>query len=350
MDDLYALAVKVKEAGLTDWNGNPMIPMSTLQGGWRQDNIYGWLRGNTLSDYRQLEDGTVVHVAFTDYYADRVNYMRKLYAEGLLDVTCLDITTDESNSKLMQGCYAIVTADCNNISSRFYNLGLAEAHPESIWVPLGLTNQDGNNCVDVWQPGFTGGHILWFSADIEEDALRGMLSLLDWVCTDEGKLWIKYGVEGEHYEMVDGLPVVKAEWAAKTAADSNLERNSMVGSCGLHGYVLIEDNYSSLWPVAIENMEPISAYKETLDKYFRPRAEVDALSVKELLKKWSGYSVYNDALSSMDIGAKLNQAYFYETEEEVDALIESIRENLKKIGVEEACAFIQENMSSAYAF
>lgn len=352
MDDVYELCKKIAASGITDWNGNPIIPISTLEFGWRADNIYGWLRGNTMSDYRQLEDGTVVHVAFTDYYKDRVMFMRKLFSEGLMDIECLDMTLDTSRAKQTQGRFAIITCDANNAVGELYATGLVDAHPEAEWIPLyAMNNQDGNNTVDVYNPGFSSGHIMWFAYDIEDEQLRAVLSLMEWLCTEEGKLFARYGVEGEHYIMENGLPVETESWIAAKAADPDAVRNSFLGKdLGIQNYLMVEDNYDTLWPIPMDQLDARTASVKKLENYFRPRVEVNAISVADLLATWEDYDMYNDSLQSIGIEDMLKQAYFYATEEEVDAVIQTIRDNLTKIGVEDACKFIQENLSENYAF
>jgi putative aldouronate transport system substrate-binding protein len=45
------------------------------------------------------------------------------------------------------------------------------------------------------------------------------LRVMDFLASDEGWMLTHYGIEGTHYDMVNGKPVPKKEWADKFAAD-----------------------------------------------------------------------------------------------------------------------------------
>ncbi len=45
-----------------------------------------------------------------------------------------------------------------------------------------------------------------------EDKVRECLSFLDWAYSEEGERLMNYGIEGTHYDMVDGKPVIREEF------------------------------------------------------------------------------------------------------------------------------------------
>lgn len=349
-EELYDLLVKIRNAGLKDFSGNnDLIPLSTGHDGWREDNIYGWFRGNNISSFRQMEDGTVKYLLFTDYPEQRVNFMRRLLSEGLMDVECLTQTGEMVDSKVVQGMWGVVAVSCGAVNGYFYSKDKQNKREGTEWIPLGLKNLDGNPTVDVYQPGWTGGDLTWFNADIEEEKLRALLALADWFCTEEGYLFDQYGIEGVTFEYVDGLPYILPELQEKSkAGEINIGREYGVKQWTA---LRIPKMSESLWPIPDEKREESEVARRKMEnQYFRPRVEVDKLSVDDLLKQWDGYDDFVEAISTIDAETYLKRAYYYTSDEEVTQLIEDLRNRFLEANVEDACRFIQENRTDEYAF
>lgn len=349
LDELYDLLNKIKEAGLKDFNGNnDLIPISTGAQGWRQQNFYEWNHGNNISNFRLQEDGTVKYWLFTDEPELRVNYMRKLISEGLMDVECFSRNDEDLYAKLAQGSFGVLAIDASAAVNWYYDADKQNQREGTEWVPLNLTNKDGNNCVDVFQPGWTGGGVTWFSADIDETKLRALLSLADWFCTEEGYTFNKYGIEGVTFEYVDGIPTILPEIQEKVdAGEADLEKDYGVRQWNELCMPSMDNKY---WTIPDSEYSEQELALRDMRNHFRPRVEVNALSVDDLLKGWDGYDNFVDAISTIDANTYLNRAYYYTSDEEVTQLIEDLRNRFIEAGVEEACQYIQDNLTDEYAF
>lgn len=350
-DKLVEFLKAVRDAGLTDWNGNPMIPLGTGHDGWRNANIYNWLRGNNISNWRQLEDGSVSYYLFTDYVEGRIKLMKTLFDEGLIDLECLTQTDEVANNKLANGQYAVASVDANYIVNvvEYGQLNTLASHPEATWVPLGLKNLDGNNCVDVYQPGYSGGGELFFSAEIEEDKMLAILSFMDWLCTEEGQAFNWYGVEGVTMERDEkGRPALIESVKAEIDEDNSLKTKKF--GIELFNNLACYDQRETNWAKTDDELTPQELRYRQMQNFFRPRAEVNALSVEYLLKNWEGYTDLNDAINILDAGTKIQQAYYYETWEEVEAMLADLRQKALDTGIEEAFAYIEANLTEDYAF
>lgn len=349
IDDLVNLLETIRDSGLTDWNGAAIIPLGTGHDGWRNANIYNWLRGNNISNWRRLEDGTVTYYLFTDYVENRINLMRRLLSEGLMDVECLTQTDEVAQAKVLQGSYGVISVDANAVTNVFYyDNGIVNSHPEARWVPLGLTNLDGNNCVDVYQKGYSGGGVTFFRADIEENKLLALLSLIDWMCSDEGAAFNSYGVEGVTFEYDEQhRPVLLSDVQAKIDEDSKVRYNYGIKQFNAFN-IYSKDN--TRWPRSREEMTAKEAAYQDMCDFFRPRAEVSGMSVEELLSGWEGYDELNDNLATLDVGTMIQRAYYFETDEEVAKMIDDLRAKAIGFGIEDAMKYIQENLTDDYVF
>lgn len=349
IEDLVNLLETIRDSGLTDWNGAAIIPLGTGHDGWRNANIYNWLRGNNISNWRRLEDGTVTYYLFTDYVENRINLMRRLLSEGLMDVECLTQTDEVAQAKVLQGSYGVISVDANAVTNVFYyDNGVVNSHPEARWVPLGLTNLDGNNCVDVYQKGYSGGGVTFFRADIEENKLLALLSLMDWMCSDEGAAFNSYGVEGVTFEYDEQhRPVLLSDVQAKIDEDSKVRYNYGIKQFNAFN-IYSKDN--TRWPRSREEMTAKEAAYQDMCDFFRPRAEVSGMSVEELLSGWEGYDELNDNLATLDVGTMIQRAYYFETDEEVAKMIDDLRAKAIGFGIEDAMKYIQENLTDDYVF
>lgn len=349
IEDLVNLLETIRDSGLTDWNGAAIIPLGTGHDGWRNANIYNWLRGNNISNWRRLEDGTVTYYLFTDYVENRINLMRRLLSEGLMDVECLTQTDEVAQAKVLQGSYGVISVDANAVTNVFYyDNGVVNSHPEARWVPLGLTNLDGNNCVDVYQKGYSGGGVTFFRADIEENKLLALLSLMDWMCSDEGAAFNSYGVEGVTFEYDEQhRPVLLSDVQAKIDEDSKVRYNYGIKQFNAFN-IYSKDN--TRWPRSREEMTAKEAAYQDMCNFFRPRVEVSGMSVEELLSGWEGYDELNDNLATLDVGTMIQRAYYFETDEEVAKMIDDLRAKAIGFGIEDAMKYIQENLTDDYVF
>ena len=349
IEDLVNLLETIRDSGLTDWNGAAIIPLGTGHDGWRNANIYNWLRGNNISNWRRLEDGTVTYYLFTDYVENRINLMRRLLSEGLMDVECLTQTDEVAQAKVLQGSYGVISVDANAVTNVFYyDNGIVNSHPEARWVPLGLTNLDGNNCVDVYQKGYSGGGVTFFRADIEENKLLALLSLMDWMCSDEGAAFNSYGVEGVTFEYDEQhRPVLLSDVQAKIDEDSKVRYNYGIKQFNAFN-IYSKDN--TRWPRSREEMTAKEAAYQDMCDFFRPRVEVSGMSVEELLSGWEGYDELNDNLATLDVGTMIQRAYYFETDEEVAKMIDDLRAKAVGFGIEDAMKYIQENLTDDYVF
>lgn len=350
-DDLVEFLRAVQAAGITDWNGNAMIPLGTGHDGWRNANIYNWLRGNNISNWRQLEDGSISYYLFTDYVESRIKLMKTLFDEKLIDVECLTQTDEVANGKFANGQYAVAAVDANYIVNvvEYGQLNTIASHPEATWSPLGLKNLDGNQSVDVYQPGFTGGNVTFFSPDIDEDKLNAILTFMDWMCTEEGAAFNWYGVEGVSMERDE-----KGRPALTEAVQKEIEEDSSAKSkkygVELFNNFCSQDARETIWAKSDDELTAQELRYRQMQNFFRPRAEVNALSVEYLVKQWEGYTDMTDALNILDAGTAIQQAYYYETWEEVEAMLADLREKALGTGIEEAFAYIAENLTEDYAF
>jgi len=220
-EQLYDLLVQIKEGGFTDDNGNAVYPLGPKYYGGETSGMNHVIRGYDwyaeLDGYNITKDGVILHEIETDYALSKVNYIRKLLAEDLInpEFFTMDSTRAEEVSKTKNSA---IIADVNNYIDIIYETG--------DWIPLGPLNDfTGSNAQLVVGKGSMG---VWaISAEAEKP--EEIFAFFDYLATTEGQLLSQYGVEGINYTMADGYPVVTEE---TLTAIANGDQDYMINTVG----------------------------------------------------------------------------------------------------------------------
>ena len=201
-EQFYDLLVDIKNGGFKDKNGNDVYPLGPKYWGGSKDTLDYIVRGYNwgVSDgYNIDQDGNIKHEVETDYVYKKIAFVRKLLAEDLMNPEFFTMDSTRAAEVSEIGNSAII-ADVHNYQEIVYETGE--------WVPLGpLNDYTGDNAKVVNGKSGYGAWAISSEAENPEE----IFAFFDFLSTREGKLLGNYGIEGEHYDMVDGKPVVKPE-------------------------------------------------------------------------------------------------------------------------------------------
>lgn len=351
-EQLYDLLKKIKSGGFKDDNGNDVWPLGPKYWGGTVDSLEYVVPGFNwgVSDYYNIdESGNVKHEAETDYVYDKINYIRKLLSEGLMnpEYFTMDSTRAEEVSNTKNSA---IISDVHNYQELIYG--------SDNWVPLGRINDiQGNN--KIVTHGKTGSGALAISADAKNP--EEIFKFFDYLSSKEGQLICQYGVEGVSFDMVDGKPKLKKEILDKiNEGDTDwLVNNVGAGfggiGCDFFRFVLTNinpmDDFGESRPGASEGTTFERAVQIAKDypreKKLIPGLDATAyLSAPELV----------DVKAQMDLlkyDEVLTQAFFAKDDNEVKSIIEGFRAQLKSAGndkLEEYVKQVYEKDNSAVNF
>jgi putative aldouronate transport system substrate-binding protein len=336
-EKLYDLAVKIKEGGFKDAAGKDVIPMGTSHNGW---NYWGFLDGfgdgYHLSSYRQLEDGSIVNTFFTQRTIDQTLFMRKLVAEGLMDVEAFSNTDTMGKEKMAIGKCALFSFHAPYLVETMRET-LYKTNPEMEYVRVGpLKMTDGNIVTAVEKVGRTGSpvHFIAASSEKKEEVLR----FLDFINSEEGRLLARYGIEGVHYDMVDGFPTVKPElreeWAENPAARRNL-------GIGVYEQFIGAYDYDSKYPMPEDQKNQWDKMLDSL-RAGVPIVQFDKVSVGFLDRGYPKMEEYRDLTSTINVEDERRRAYFAESDEDAIAIIEATRQRYLDAGIQDLFDYVKE--------
>jgi putative aldouronate transport system substrate-binding protein len=181
-----------------------------------------------ISDgYNITGEGRILHEVETDWAWQRVQYMRRLLAEGLMDREFLTMDTTRTLEYYTNNSAAIM-GDTHNYVPLIRDSGG--------WIPLNYLNDYNGSNQSV--TGGKGGYGVWaVSADAKNP--REIFALMDYLSTPEGQLFSNYGIEGTTFTMVNGKPRLNAETSA-IRSDANALSNRFGFGFGGDGNYLFE--------------------------------------------------------------------------------------------------------------
>lgn len=161
-----------------------------------------------------------------------VEFLANAYKDGLLDPDYATMDKDLMFERLSSGKLYCVF-DNNSFTARVYNPGLASIDENAKFdLVAPMVNADGQTRSFRYERDWGDQVVINSQSEHYQDIIR----LVDWMYSEEGMMITNFGVEGVHYDMVDGFPTIKQEIvdANANASDVFMAIQGTIG-VGLHG-------------------------------------------------------------------------------------------------------------------
>lgn len=158
------------------------------------------------------ETGEVVYTPATDGYKKYLSTLAQWYEEGLIDK---DIATNDNaavKAKIMSGD-AVIGFGYAGSALQTITMEAQEENPDFVLAAIpGCAAAEGEEILycsadATYGAGGTGYAVITTACEDVEAAAR----YLDWLFSEEGILISNFGIEGETYTMVDGVPTYTDE-------------------------------------------------------------------------------------------------------------------------------------------
>lgn len=201
IEDLYQMMKAFKEKD-PDNDGQP----DTIGLADRNDLVYGAFKTTSsyfgTPNYWGEKDGQLLPEFMFPQYMDTMNFFKKLRDEGLIN-SDFPVTSKADHEALFKTGKAGVYIGCL-CGAPGYQRDMVKTMPETeIDVVNRIKGPDGQ--YGVWSvPGY--GNMVLFpkSAVKSEDELKRVLAFFNELMNPEIYHMITYGLEGKHYEIIDG--------------------------------------------------------------------------------------------------------------------------------------------------
>lgn len=323
-DEVYQMLKTFKEkdpdgVGSENMIGMPLTANSFSMEEWQQQTLHAvWAFVEPMS---KKDFYTLPQIKYPGY-KEGVRYLNKLYNEGLID---RDFAFQNDNKKMDEH----IAAGRTGFFTRDINVGLNETgsvgtliknNPNAKVVACApFNNKNGISPKRLYGPTTIQIMIPAFSKNAVE-----AVKYLDWMADPEIGFNLMFGEEGEHYELVDGIPVVidtehnkKTKWnnldlsiiyngtdygSAENYYNSLKVTDKVFGDLKEQGARLgVENGYYDPFYTCI--MEAENKYRSTLNKKFQE------IMIKSIIEKPESFDSVYDSLTEeyMNIGG--NEVY-----------------------------------------
>lgn len=308
-EEYYDALVKIKEAhpemyGFSTRNGtNYMIGNFAYSMGTGGFPTFNTTRGM----YLEPTTNTYVYGPTDEKFTRVVEFLGKAYKDGILHPDYANMDKDTMFEKLSNG-ELISVFDNNSFISRTYNPALQQIAPDAYFDILEpLKDQDGNRRAYRYNKDWTD-NVAVVSSRTEYP--ERIVEMMNWLYTEEGSLISNFGVEGVHYDMVDGVPTIKQEIIDECAGADDLT-SAVLGKLGAGllgmGYY-IDETFSAQVsdPIYMDQAERIAAWTEAGELDFLPNwlsfTEEEQEKVTEIEQNLS--NIFNQEIDAFITGKK----------------------------------------------
>lgn len=221
----------------------------------RNDLIYGAFK--TLSSYFgtpnnwELKKGSFIPEFETAGYMDTMNFMKRLYEEGLINVD-FPVTSKEMQRELLirgsAGVYIGAMTDVKRLyeEARQFNEQVEFAVINRIEGPLGYR---------IWSiPNFNGLYLFSKKAIATEEELLKVLAFFDRTMDSDVANLLHYGIENKHYTVQDGKVVLAEELAGLRTQEVDALFSLMIADLSNPNVMEVAQQHP-LWSYAEELVE-----------------------------------------------------------------------------------------------
>ena len=169
--------------------------------------IFGAFGVGELNDW-QIQDGKVFFGPTSERYKEALVWIRDFIATGAVDPDIMLINTyDQIREKVYRNQVGLMYMTWAEFVKAPFNTMLAEMTPDAQWIqiapPVGPYGDSFDSIYNV--PGFLQS-VRCLSADLANnpEKLQKVLDYLDYIVFGEGLNLVCYGIEGTHWNYVDG--------------------------------------------------------------------------------------------------------------------------------------------------
>ncbi len=185
-----------------------------------------------------MEDGSYVYSKVSRAEREKLEFYQELYAEGILDPDYVTTKWDTMEDKLYTNQVAMVFGTAGIVLDIYENKLMENQNVGLVALPPAKGVSQGYSVSSAKE---TRG---WAISTTSENP-DVVFELLEFLATDEGQFLDRYGIEGVHYNMVDGKAVFTEEkgnwWPHFHEVMSWDAPTPLLGQAGLAGWDFILD-------------------------------------------------------------------------------------------------------------
>ncbi len=289
VDNYYSFFKELKEKGLCEY------AVCVYGDHTRLDSVFDAAFGITTTLVK-AEDGRWVYKHVTPEMKELLGFYAKLYAEGLIDPEYLTNTWDVAEEKFYSGKAAMLIGKAGaTIDVYDKKMMTVNGDNAALTALPPAKGKAGQYYIAVDVAKEERGRVISADSKVKEAAF----AVMDFAASPAGRVLDLYGVEGFHYDLVDGKITPKADAPAWYGAfytslkglDENLKADAPMGYAGMLSldqadqYYLADNKvnlpaeYAAYWDAMY------SLFKEYASDIIRGQRPLDDFD--EFVQKWN---------------------------------------------------------------
>ncbi|WP_214626801.1 extracellular solute-binding protein [Paenibacillus agaridevorans] len=336
-EDLYPLLKQIKDGNFTDTAGRPVIPSGAWQNGWNYGSMLNSFTENNFTAFTKIDEQYRLGI-FSELTDKRVLFMRKLVTEGLFDPEAFRQNDTVAKEKMATGRVAVVSAHYPHMNT-VLSQSLYVDHPEMEYVPVGpIADANGDNTMVESKvlKGQSGVPGMFIGADSKnaEAAMR----YLNFINSEEGKLLVYLGVEGEHWTKdAAGQPKHTEKFLESVKSDPSYAVNQGIGSVYTLGVYGLPNR---MFQAAGDAAQVDELYETSKEVY--GLTVVDGYRLSYFNNEYPEFDKIQTLLDSNTQRDVIESAYFAASDEKALQILNDYRSQLIKGGVQDYETFMNE--------
>lgn len=280
IDNYYALFKELKDKGICEY------PLTTDNNKLRLDGVFNMAFGVTSTVME--ENGKYIFYHVSQGEKAKLEFLAKLYAEGLFDSEFITNTWDVMEQKFYEGKSAVISARAGDVM-QIHDNKMTQTHGESAALTI-LPPAKGVEWAyaavdDTREPR-------GFAISADSKVKEAAFAVLDFICSPEGRTIDKLGIEGVHHKVENGKTVLTDKypewWSRFFETTNNLNPEPPLAT-------------SIYTPAAEKSLEMIKTYY---------KEDRNVLIPEDLAPQWDAMiNLYNEYYSDIIRGVKPISAF-----------------------------------------
>lgn len=205
VDELYDYCVTAQSQNLSG-----LSTTIALGGkGWYPYNLIASTYGVHLGSYVIIEDGEVTNMLLNENMETALNAVKKFYDAGLIDPDTFD--GGKGGANMRTGLVAIGSNQWVPIWKQAYLNALYEVNPNASWSlvePLKSNIGEGSEPFGTVDYNSNNGKKFVVNADTSDEKIAAFIRVMKYLATEEGKMTSWMGIQGTHWDYVDGKATI----------------------------------------------------------------------------------------------------------------------------------------------
>ena len=279
-DNYYKLFKEIKDKGLAQY------PLTTDNNKLRLDSVFNHAFGVTSTIMKEGDKYIFYHVSQGE--KAKLEYLAKLYADGLFDNEFITNTWDVMEQKYYEGKSALISGRAGDVV-QIHDTKMTQTNgqeAELVVLPPAKGESFAYGSVDVTRE--PRGFAITADSEVKDAAF----AVLEFICGTEGRTIDKMGIEGVHHKVENGKTVLTdkyPEWWSRFFETVN----------GLNPNPPMEGSIYTA--AALQSLDMIEEYYA---------ADINIIIPEELSPKWDAMiNLYNEYYSDIIRGVKPISAF-----------------------------------------